>query len=308
MLMSKKPGKIGGTLLLCLTRPLALLPLGFHRACGRVLGRFIGKVVRYRRDVVMINLAKSFPEKRYDELAALCDRFYEHLGTIIGEALWFGGCTDAARLRRSHIVEIENPELLNRFFAQGRSVCTMYSHNGNWELIGGYVSYAYGEPLQIAENDICVIYRKLSNAAWDYFMGINRTAPLADRSNYEGMVETFSALRFILKHRDRTMLYNFITDQFPYSASSCVPVGDFLGQKTLSMDGAVTLAHRLSLPLLYMGMEVKEDGNYLIRYSIIAEDASQHDPGEMLRKYYDLLEADIRKQPWNYLWTHKRWK
>ena len=184
----------------------------------------------------------------------------------------------------------------------------MYSHNGNWELIGGYVSYAYGEPLQIAENDICVIYRKLSNAAWDYFMGINRTAPLADRKNYEGMVESFSALRFILRHRSRTMLYNFITDQFPYSASSCVPVGDFLGQKTLSMDGAVTLAHRLSLPLLYMGMEVKEDGNYLIRYSIIAEDASQHDPGEMLRKYYDLLEADIRKQPWNYLWTHKRWK
>ena len=166
--------------------------------------------------------------------------------------------------------------------------------NGNWELIGGYVSYAYGEPLQIPENDICVIYRRLSNAAWDYFMGINRTAPLADRRNYEGMVETFSALRFILRHRSRTMLYNFITDQFPYSASSCVPVGNFLGQETLSMDGAVTLAHRLSLPLLYMGMRVKEDGNYLIRYSIIAEDASQHAPGEMLRKYYDLLEADIR--------------
>ena len=184
----------------------------------------------------------------------------------------------------------------------------MYSHNGNWELIGGYVSYAYGEPLQIPENDICVIYRRLSNAAWDYFMGINRTAPLADRRNYEGMVETFSALRFILRHRGRTMLYNFITDQFPYSASSCVPVGNFLGQETLSMDGAVTLAHRLSLPLLYMGMRVKEDGNYLIRYSIIAEDASQHDPAQMLRKYYDLLEADIREQPWNYLWTHKRWK
>ena len=83
MLMSKKPGKIGGTLLLCLTRPLALLPLGFHRACGRVLGRFIGKVVRYRRDVVMINLAKSFPEKRYDELAALCDRHHNRRSAVV---------------------------------------------------------------------------------------------------------------------------------------------------------------------------------------------------------------------------------
>ena len=22
----------------------------------------------------------------------------------------------------------------------------------------------------------------------------------------------------------------------------------------------------------------------------------------------ELLEEDIQKQPWNYLWTHKRWK
>ena len=26
------------------------------------------------------------------------------------------------------------------------------------------------------------------------------------------------------------------------------------------------------------------------------------------RKYYDILEAEIRETPHNWLWTHKRWK
>ncbi len=25
-------------------------------------------------------------------------------------------------------------------------------------------------------------------------------------------------------------------------------------------------------------------------------------------EYYDLLEQDIRKDPGNYLWSHRRWK
>lgn len=306
--MSKKTGKIGGTLIRCLLWPLSLLPLKVHRCCGRAVGCFLGKVLRYRRDVVMINLAKSFPEKKYDELLSICDRFYGHLGCIIGEALWFGGCTNAERLKRSHIVEIENVELPNRFFDEGKSVFTMYSHSGNWELIGGYASYAYGEPLKFPEKDICVVYRKLASPAWDRFIAFNRTAPLMDRKGYEGMLESYNALRFILKHKGQRRMYNFITDQFPYTSSSCVDVGTFLSQHTLSMDGAAAIARKLGMPLLYMSMKLKDDGNYLIRYVTIAEDASMFSVRELLARYYALLEEDIRCQPWNYLWTHKRWK
>ena len=29
---------------------------------------------------------------------------------------------------------------------------------------------------------------------------------------------------------------------------------------------------------------------------------------ELIRKYYDLLEEEIRETPSNWLWSHKRWK
>ena len=55
-------------------------------------------------------------------------------------------------------------------------------------------------------------------------------------------------------------------------------------------------------------MKCREDGGYTVSFSLIAEDASAMTAREMLDEYYRLLEKDLREQPWNYLWTHKRWK
>jgi len=40
----------------------------------------------------------------------------------------------------------------------------------------------------------------------------------------------------------------------------------------------------------------------------IAENASESTVSDIMTQYYKLLEEDLREQPWNYLWTHKRWK
>ena len=85
-------------------------------------------------------------------------------------------------------------------------------------------------------------------------------------------------------------------------------VSDFMGQPTKSMDGAVALARKLGMSVVYLGMKCREDGGYTVSFSLIAEDASAMTAREMLDEYYRLLEKDLREQPWNYLWTHKRWK
>ena len=59
-------------------RLLGRLPLGWHRWWGRVLGDFVRGTLHYRNDVVMVNLARSFPEKKYAELKSISKRFYRH--------------------------------------------------------------------------------------------------------------------------------------------------------------------------------------------------------------------------------------
>ena len=104
------------------------------------------------------------------------------------------------------------------------------------------------------------------------------------------------------------MFYNIVTDQYPYSDSSKVRVSDFMHQPTWSMDGAPALAHKLGMAVLYLRMREMEDGNYEMTFVPICKDARQMEEKDILDRYYALLQEDIEEQPWNYLWTHKRWK
>ena len=220
------------------------------------LAWFLRKVVRYRSDVVMVNLSRSFPKKSYEEIREIHKRFYRHLVTIFTEMLWVGTCRGERgreKFRRSHKLEFANPEEYNRLAALGRPIMLLEAHTGNWELMGGLPISSYGEPLNIRPDQYAVTYLALHNSRADRFVERARLGIL-EGTGFQGYVETSRVMRFVLEHRDTPFLYTFITDQYPYSPHH-VPV----------------------------------------RF-------------EIMNKYYQLLEEDLEEQPWNYLWTHKRWK
>ena len=51
-----------------LLRVFSALPLGFHYAWAGFFAWLLRDVMHYRRDVVMINLSRAFPDKKYKEL------------------------------------------------------------------------------------------------------------------------------------------------------------------------------------------------------------------------------------------------
>lgn len=299
------PG-FGYILLKVLTKPLSLLPLGFHRACGRVLGKFLGSVVKYRRDVVFTNLSRCFPEMKYGELKETADRFYRHLATIFCEAIWFGSA-DPSKLKKTGIAVMENAEILNSIYDSGRSAVVLLAHTGNWEILGGYKTYALFHPLKCPENDISIVYLRQSSKAWDEFLSHNRCAPLVDKEHYDGMIETFSAIRYIFLHKDERKIYNFITDQSPYSKKDRKEI-EFMGQHAWTMDGGAAVARKFGMGVVYLSMKETPEGNYRMTFKPISDNASEMDPLDIMGQYYKYLEEDLREQPWNYLWTHKRWK
>jgi KDO2-lipid IV(A) lauroyltransferase len=40
----------------------------------------------------------------------------------------------------------------------------------------------------------------------------------------------------------------------------------------------------------------------------ICRNAAESTPEDIMRKYFDLLEEEINETPYNWLWSHKRWK
>ncbi len=291
-------------------RPLQKLPLGFHYFWGKVFAWVARDVIRYRRDVILTNLSRSFPEKKYGEIEQLTGEFYDHLGEVFAEAMWFGGCfRNGEKLHRQQLCRITNPEVLISAYENSPSIMVMDSHFGNWELIGGLYRYFYGiapEKQTIPEEAACVVYKKLSSPFWEKFFSVNRTAVMKD--DFEGYVESRNVLRWAVEHKSEKKMYIFPTDQFPYKGTIRHEIPSFMGQKTMAMEGGTALARKFRMAVLYMSFDRVEKGKYEVNFREICPDASQVTTQEILEKFYAFLEEDVRRNPANYLWSHKRWK
>lgn len=285
--------------------PLQRLPLGFHYGVGRFLSWLARSVVRYRRDVVMVNLSRSFPEKKWKEVRETSRDFYRHFGDIFAEAMWFGGCRgNVSRLHRQGICTVDNPEVLLDAYGSSPSVMLLTSHMGNWGIMGGLLEYL-PQGHGIATNDLVIAYKRLSNGFWNDFVGDNRASVLPEWTGYQ---ESSNILRYALGHRNERKVYIFIGDQYPYRGSARHTVPDFMHQPTLSMNGGAMLAAKLHMPVIYFGMVRSGKGHYRMEFHKICDDAATMDPDAVMAEYYRLLENDINRDPGNYLWSHNRWK
>ena len=287
---------------------LSKLPLRFHYFMADILAWLLRKVLRYRYSTVMINLSRSFPTKKYKEIDRIAKDFYKHMGEIFAEAIWFGG-SSYKRLYDSGIVTVMNPEELNELFLSTPSMTVLSTHCGNWELMGGFIGYRTlsGEKVAICEEDIRVVYKKLSSPVSDEVFKRNRVAPL-ERVGTSCEIESMNILRHAVSNREKRLVYIYPTDQAPYWKAAKHPIGEFMHQQTNVMLGSVGAACKMSHSVMYMKMRRVERGRYEMTLIPICRNASEMTPEQIMRKYYDLLEQEINETPHNWLWTHKRWK
>ena len=286
----------------------AQFPLGFHYFWGDVVSWVLRCVVRYRTEMVWMNISRSFPEKKYKELKTIYRDFYRHLGEIAAEAIWFGG-SDYKRLNKAGIVTVKNPEVIARLFETTPSVTVMCSHCGNWELLGGFYGYMTkdGFDCPFDETVLTVVYKRLSSELSDMIFAWNRTNAL-EKDSPHSIIESNNVLRFSIKNRAEKRIYGYPADQTPYKGMGRHDMGMFLNQKTYAMTGSLGVACKLSHSVVYMKMKHVARGKYEWEFIPMCEDASQYTPDELMRKYYDLLEAEIMETPHNWLWSHNRWK
>lgn len=297
--------KIGKFLLQGFIKLIGKCPLGFHHFNARWIGWCIENVFKYRTGLVEVNLANAFPEKSQLDRDKIKHQFYVHFAKIFLEAAWFSAC-NKERLRKSHIAEIINPELLNRLYDQRPSIMIMSSHSGNWEIMGGACNYSYKEDFHFNDLDICSVYRQLSNQMMNEIMEDIRLAVISDRKAFTGYMESRNVLRYVFKNKDKKKIYLFTTDQRPYFSGSDHMKVTFMNRPCYAMSASAGVAKKFGMAVVYQRM-LERKGGYDIEYIPICEDASKMSVEEMVDKYYRLLEEDLRTQPYNYLWTHNRW-
>ena len=288
-------------------RLLALLPLKVHYALCGCFSWMLRDVFRYRRKVVETNIDHSFPDRSPEERAGIVRDFYRHLGDVVAEAIWFGGCRSKKRLHKQKLCEFAGLEEHRRELEGMDGVMYLISHCGNWEILGGWFEFAPEGALPYGQEQVIAVYKKLSSDVWEEVTARNRFWPM-DKEKFTGCVESRKVLRYTIEHREDKNVFLFPTDQYPYREARGHKVKDFLHQETMSMTGGASIACKYGLGVVYVGFESVSRGHYRMRFRTIATDASAMTPAEVMDSYYSMLQEDIEAQPWNYLWSHKRWK
>lgn len=275
-------------LFLAVLYPLACLPGRVLFAFSDVLYFLIYYIFGYRKSVVYTNLARSFPEKNYGEINKIAKRFYRYFTDLYIETIRTL-CFSRAKMNRK--VPVENPELLERYRQQGRSVIIVTAHYGNWEYLSKLSLYF---PIKVA-------YKPQSVRAVDKLMTHLRT-----HYQHDAIVPMQHIARFMLQHKMEMWYYIFIADQSPSPQSKCWV--HFLNKETLFFGGAEKLAQSLDLPVLYAEMLRTGRGQYRLLFTPVCEYAAQLPEHEITRRCAELMEQTILREPAYWLWTHKRWK
>ena len=108
-----------------------VIPFGLLYLKSSFLYLVLYHVAGYRKNVVIDNLSKSFPDKSEKEILELTKKFYkENLSDIFVEGL--KGFTMTAKQFKTHY-RVLNPEILDKYFNEGKDVLAIATHYGNWE-------------------------------------------------------------------------------------------------------------------------------------------------------------------------------
>jgi Kdo2-lipid IVA lauroyltransferase/acyltransferase len=266
------------------------LPVLYPLADG--LSVLLCYIIRYRRKVVLQNLKNSFPEKSHREIKRIMWRFYRYLCDYFVESLYtINMSLEECNKRYSYT----NPELLEKYFREGKSVVLTTSHYGCWEWSANFTSWF--------SPTIFAIYKPLSNKLFDRLF-------IYIRSKYGlepiPMKKTLRTIADCLK-KNETFALLFLADQRP-ARQDLSYWTFFMNQETPVITGMDRLARKYNLPVVFMNVSRPRRGYYEITYETIEPEPAKTKPNELAEKYIRCVEKLVRNQPEFYLWSHKRWK
>jgi KDO2-lipid IV(A) lauroyltransferase len=273
--------------------PLALLPMCLLYVLAGPLYLVLNYMIRYRRKVIDENLKNSFPEKSASELRRLRNRYYWHLSQIVVEMIKMLVMSRRNLKRRYHC---SNPELVNQYFRQGKSVILMSSHFNNWE----WMILALDEMFE--HHGVGV---GKANSDKGFETTVNRA-----RTRYGTEVVFADTVRETFEHYESQHIpaaYMMLSDQSPNSKKRCY-VTRFLNQTTGVIFGAEHFSRKYDIPVLYYEVVRERMGYYRVDVQVIAEHPAECEPYAITQTYVELLEKTIRTNPACWLWSHRRWK
>jgi Kdo2-lipid IVA lauroyltransferase/acyltransferase len=277
-------------MLLALLWVLHWLPLSVQALIGRGLGLLLHAAAGARRQIALRNVALCFPEMPANERASLVRTHFQWLGRSLLErgVLWYAS---PARLRR--LIHVEGDVTLAE--RSERPVMWLVPHFMALDVAGAATQL-------FQQRRVNSIYQQQSDAVMDEAMRRGRLR----FDNGDVFPRSDSAKPLLRAIRRGEAFFNLPDMDFGERDSAFVP---FFGVPASTLLAPSRMARAMNMVVQPIVAETLPGGQgYRVRFldawAAFPSDDALADTAAMNR----WIEAEIRRNPAQYLWVHKRFK
>ncbi len=253
-------------------------------------------ILGYRKKVVRKNISSAFPEKSAKELMAIEHGFYRWLCDYGVESLKLLSVSDRTLLKH---IEFRNVEQLEQHFDKGQTCAAILGHYCNWEMLS-----ATGLSFTRHKDAVCgLIYHPLRSKVFDELFRSLRHAK-------GGVcIPKQDILRYLVTYRreKRMWLFGYISDQSPKWSNIHLWL-PFLNHDTPVFTGGERIMRKMNDAVFYVDMERPRRGKYICTFKLISDAPATLPDNEITKRFFQMLEQTVRRDPRFYLWSHDRWK
>jgi len=266
---------------LCFPRNLSI------KIAGK-LGSLIYYIYPKRKQVAILNLNIAFPNKTKQEIKELIKKTYQHYTILMVEFF-----------RQKNIdfnkIDIDIDEKTQQILSRKEGLIVMTAHMGNWEFF---------IPIVSKYKKASAIVKVQKNLGGDKFFSKNRQFDnitlISMKSPTRNMINTLLNGDFLL----------LASDQNARSRGTKI---SFFGKETSVAKGAGYFHYKTNCPIAIGFCILKKDNSYSFKLRIIDIETERIKENinnlctEVNTKYSALLEEEIKKNPEQYFWFHKKW-
>ena len=266
------------------------LPLGAQAVCGNAFGRLGYRLVSSRRRVALRNLELCFPELSESERTALAREHFRWLGRSLLERglLWHAS---PARLKR--LIHVEGDVLLAE--RSDRPVMWLAPHFMGLDVAGASV-------LLFQKRKAISIYQAQSDKVMDAALRRGRLR----LGNAEIFSRDQAGKALVRAIRRGDAFFNLPDMDFGTRDAAFVP---FFGVPAVTLLAPSRLARALNMVVQPVVAEILPGGQgYRVRFEEPWADFPTDDPVADAARMNRWIEAEIRRNPAQYLWVHRRFK
>ena len=249
-------------------------------------------VVRYRRKLVSRNLRNAFPELSEGTRNEIERAFYRNLCDYAVETL------KLLTIRRGELGKrmlFTNPEVIEAYYSQNRSILYLASHTFNWEWLLSAGNFALPYPVEF-------IYQRVKA---NFF---NRLS-LQCRTRFGAKsISRKDVARNALRQSSPLRGIALVGDQYPGYGHDKKYQAAFLGQSTVFFLAINQLAILTQYPVVYFQVHKVRRGHYEAQAIVLGEPPYGRGEHSIIESYVRAVEKSILDHPSGWLWSHNRWK